>query len=123
MMPSHRMWEISMSGSRLGNKHSCFGCGAKFYDLNRGDVVCPRCGADQAEAPRGTDMATIAAKVLASSVTDTEEPGDGYGPVADEMELFGAENLPGDTPASGSGTGSSGQSSSAEQPEFDDDEY
>jgi uncharacterized protein (TIGR02300 family) len=79
---------MNMSNDRLGQKHGCFGCGAKFYDLNRAEVVCPRCGSNQVDAPKGTDMAAIAAKVLASSVTETDEPGDGYGPVADEMDLF-----------------------------------
>jgi len=112
-----------MSDNRLGQKHTCFGCGAKFYDLNREETVCPRCGANQSEAPRGTDMAAIAAKVLASSVTDTEEPGEGYGPVADEMDLFGADSMPGEaksTAKAGSG-GSSGDNDV--EPEFDDDEY
>ena len=114
-----------MSDNRLGQKHSCFGCGAKFYDLNRDETVCPRCGSNQEEAPRVTDMAAIAAKVLASSVTDSEEPGDGYGPVADEMDLFGADSMPGDAKSAGkASSGSSRGGSDAEgEPEFDDDEY
>jgi uncharacterized protein (TIGR02300 family) len=35
----------------LGAKWNCFRCGAKFYDLNRPDPVCPKCGADQRERP------------------------------------------------------------------------
>ena len=34
-----------MSG--LGNKHECKGCGTKFYDLEKTEIVCPSCGADQ----------------------------------------------------------------------------
>ena len=110
-----------MSVNRLGQKHSCFGCGSKFYDLNKNETVCPRCGANQAEAPRGTDMAAIAAKVLASSVTDSDEPGDGYGPVADEMDLFGSD-VSGDEKSGGSS--SSGDSSgNTEEPDFDDDDF
>jgi uncharacterized protein (TIGR02300 family) len=30
----------------------CFKCGSKFYDLNRPDPVCPKCGADQRERPK-----------------------------------------------------------------------
>jgi hypothetical protein len=37
--------------SKLGNKWACYGCGAKFYDLNQPEPVCPRCGADQREKP------------------------------------------------------------------------
>jgi hypothetical protein len=37
---------------RLGRKFACFRCGAKFYDLNRPDPLCPKCGADQRERPK-----------------------------------------------------------------------
>ena len=33
--------------NRFGTKHSCVKCGAKFYDMNRPDLVCPRCGSAQ----------------------------------------------------------------------------
>ena len=35
----------------LGRKHSCFKCQAKFYDLKKPKALCPKCGADQADAP------------------------------------------------------------------------
>jgi len=35
----------------LGNKHICFKCGTKFYDLRKTPVHCPKCGADQKDAP------------------------------------------------------------------------
>ncbi len=35
----------------LGNKHVCFKCATKFYDLKKPGPVCPKCGADQREAP------------------------------------------------------------------------
>ena len=37
---------------RLGTKHLCFSCGAKFYDLNKPEPLCPRCGANQLEKPK-----------------------------------------------------------------------
>ena len=37
--------------SKLGNRFSCYGCGKKFYDLNRAEPVCPGCGANQLEDP------------------------------------------------------------------------
>ena len=40
-----------MDKSILGLRHTCFKCGTKFYDMNRPEVACPECGADQAEAP------------------------------------------------------------------------
>lgn len=39
-----------MTELKLGNKYECFNCGAKFYDLAKGSSICPKCGADQAEA-------------------------------------------------------------------------
>lgn len=35
----------------LGQKHICFSCNTKFYDLRKSPVLCPKCGADQKEAP------------------------------------------------------------------------
>ena len=37
--------------SRLGGKHVCYECGGKFYDLNRPEPLCPKCGADQRKRP------------------------------------------------------------------------
>jgi len=36
----------------LGEKYLCFSCGAKFYDLGKPEPRCPKCGADQRQAPR-----------------------------------------------------------------------
>ncbi|MEE8581798.1 MAG: FYDLN acid domain-containing protein [Myxococcota bacterium] len=37
--------------SPLGTKYECFACSAKFYDLNRPEPICPKCGADQRQRP------------------------------------------------------------------------
>ena len=37
---------------RLGNKFVCFNCGAKFYDLNKPEPICPKCEADQRTRPK-----------------------------------------------------------------------
>ena len=34
-----------MTKANLGLKRSCQSCGAKFYDLNRDPIVCPKCNA------------------------------------------------------------------------------
>jgi len=34
----------------LGSKFECFNCGAKFYDLGKGQAICPKCGANQKDA-------------------------------------------------------------------------
>ena len=33
-----------MAKREWGNKHTCMGCGAKYYDLNRRPIKCPNCG-------------------------------------------------------------------------------
>jgi len=35
----------------LGTKYVCFKCGTKFYDLKKPVPACPKCGADQRDAP------------------------------------------------------------------------
>ena len=35
----------------LGSKYVCYKCGTKFYDLKKPAPTCPKCGADQREAP------------------------------------------------------------------------
>ena len=42
----------SNAASKLGTKWNCFRCGAKFYDLNKPEPLCPKCGADQRERPK-----------------------------------------------------------------------
>ncbi len=37
--------------ANLGKKWTCFGCGAKFYDFTKPEALCPKCGANQKEAP------------------------------------------------------------------------
>lgn len=37
--------------SKYGRKFACWSCGTKFYDLNKPNPKCPKCGADPAEDP------------------------------------------------------------------------
>ena len=43
---------MAFDKSALGNRHTCFQCEIKFYDLNK-DPICPKedCGADMRENP------------------------------------------------------------------------
>lgn len=36
--------QIALAKPELGSKHQCQNCGAKFFDLNKDPVVCPKCG-------------------------------------------------------------------------------
>ncbi|MDP8255415.1 MAG: FYDLN acid domain-containing protein [Candidatus Alcyoniella australis] len=54
-----------------GERHECYKCGCKFYDLGRPDKVCPKCVADQVEAPSPEE------RLFASRIREvrfTEEP-------------------------------------------------
>ncbi len=37
--------------ANLGKKFTCFACSTKFYDFGKADALCPKCGANQKEAP------------------------------------------------------------------------
>ena len=51
-----------MARPELGVKRQCMSCGAKFYDLNKNPIVCPKCATVfQAAAP--TRVAAPAAAV------------------------------------------------------------
>jgi uncharacterized protein (TIGR02300 family) len=52
----------------LGTKRLCAGCGAKFYDLNKDPITCPKCGTVYEVAviaPRGRPDAAAAARAAA----------------------------------------------------------
>ena len=35
-----------MAKPEWGTKRICHGCGARFYDLNRDPIICPKCGTE-----------------------------------------------------------------------------
>lgn len=51
-----------MAKPELGTKRLCAGCGAKFYDLNKSPIVCPKCATvyEVAPPPRGRSDARAA---------------------------------------------------------------
>ncbi|RAI38424.1 TIGR02300 family protein [Rhodoplanes roseus] len=63
-----------MAKPELGTKRLCASCGAKFYDLSKDPIVCPKCGTvyevTLPVAPRG-GRAEAAARSMA---TETELP-------------------------------------------------
>jgi len=62
----------------LGTKHTCFKCGAKFYDLKKPNAICPKCGADQRDMPPPPKTSRRAAA--------RAEPADDAEPLLDETE-------------------------------------
>jgi len=54
----------------LGSKRQCLNCGAKFFDLNRDPILCPKCGTVfQVSLPTRPSRAAAAA-----ASTDDDEP-------------------------------------------------
>jgi len=65
------------SASKYGTKFTCFKCECKFYDLNRGVAICPRCGVNQAHvAPKEEEFPEeeIVEEDRVEVTEDEEEP-------------------------------------------------
>ena len=56
-----------MAKKKLGKKYVCYQCECKFYDLSRAKPICPKCGADQNEAPTKARPALPKARVTAAA--------------------------------------------------------
>ena len=72
----------------LGTKYVCFKCGTKFYDLKKPVPACPKCGADQRDAPVAKPTSARAAKAAAAA----KEPEEAEAPAAAEEEEAEAED-------------------------------
>ncbi len=64
--------------SKFGTKYTCWSCGAKFYDLNKPEPKCPKCGEDPKDAPQ--------ARTSPAYDDDEEDLGDFDMPDNDEEE-------------------------------------
>ncbi len=85
--------------ARLGAKHLCFKCGAKFYDLNKPEPICPKCGTDQRTRPKLDPKAKGAApagqrKVTRPMVPLLEDEEEDEVLVDEELDLEGVEESP-----------------------------
>jgi uncharacterized protein (TIGR02300 family) len=67
-----------MPAKDLGNKHTCWKCSTKFYDLKKADPVCPKCGADPRAAPvvKAPSAAAEKRAARAKPVAEVEETPD-----------------------------------------------
>jgi uncharacterized protein (TIGR02300 family) len=60
----------------LGSKRQCQNCGAKFFDLNRDPIVCPKCG---------TIFQGVAARAERVSAKDEDEEDEAVQPAGVEL--------------------------------------
>ena len=66
-----------MAKPELGTKRLCAGCGAKYYDLNKDPITCPKCGTVYevaAVAPRGRPDPAAARAQAAQAAEAAEVP-------------------------------------------------
>src|SRR5260370_41726236 len=78
----------------LGTKRLCAGCGAKFYDLNKDPITCPKCGTVcevVVVAPRGRPDAAAAAAAAARAPVQEAEPEVAETPEAEFVSLEEAD--------------------------------
>ncbi len=75
-----------MAKPELGNKRQCQSCSAKFFDLNRDPITCPKCGATFQVA-----AATRASARPAAAVADDEAEVDAVGPEIVSLDDAAAE--------------------------------
>jgi uncharacterized protein (TIGR02300 family) len=59
----------------LGTKRLCANCGAKFYDLSKDPIICPKCATvfEKAPPPRGRPDASRAAPKETAAVEPEKE--------------------------------------------------
>ena len=82
-----------MAKPGLGNKHHCQNCGARFFDLNKSPIRCPKCGTVSQDAPpplvaQHTAGSSLRAKsrFRTAAVADDEEPPVGAEPVLNSLD-------------------------------------
>jgi uncharacterized protein (TIGR02300 family) len=67
---------MAVAKPELGTKRICASCGAKFYDLSRDPIVCPKCGTvyEVAAMPARATAAAAAAKPAPAAAAEEAEP-------------------------------------------------
>ena len=80
-----------VSKDKLGVKRICGSCGAKFYDLGKTPIICPKCGTPYEEIASPKPSAPVAPVEEAPEVEDialeTDEAAE-----ADDVEVRVVEN-------------------------------
>ncbi|MFM8799114.1 MAG: TIGR02300 family protein [Tagaea sp.] len=66
---------VAMAKAEWGLKRTCQSCGARFYDLQRSPISCPKCGAEyDPEALLKSRRGKAAPAVVKPVVAETPEP-------------------------------------------------
>ena len=108
-----------MTKPELGTKRLCASCSAKFYDLNKDPIVCPKCDTVYVVAPvvtRGRPDAAAAAAAAAAARPAAEEAA----PEPPEAEFVSLEEA--DAEATGAKKPAEGAEAAAEDEEVEIDD-
>lgn len=65
-----------MAKIEWGNRYTCFSCECKYYDLNRSEALCPRCGSDPREAVLAAKAPARASRAQANPDEEDSDQGD-----------------------------------------------
>ena len=76
-----------VSKDKLGLKRICGSCGAKFYDLGKTPIICPKCGTPYEEIAPPKPSAPVAPVKVAPEVEEVEL-GTDEAAVADDVEVI-----------------------------------
>jgi uncharacterized protein (TIGR02300 family) len=103
---------IAVAKPELGSKRQCQNCGAKFFDLNKDPIVCPKCGtvfqvaaaararpAAKAEEEEDTEVATPpGVEVVSLDEVEAGEEKAAAEPVVDDIDVEEDESEAPDDP-------------------------
>lgn len=64
---------LAVSRPELGTKRECQSCSAKFYDLNKDPIICPKCGTVYQVAVAQTRMRAATETARESVVADEDD--------------------------------------------------
>ncbi|MBN1635168.1 MAG: FYDLN acid domain-containing protein [Deltaproteobacteria bacterium] len=88
--------------TELGNRHKCYKCGCKFYDLNKPSPICPRCDEDQSneenkrilkrKRKRGLSRTKAEMRPVSEEQTDSVEDDDAEEYVLDVEDIVLEDN-------------------------------
>lgn len=76
-----------VSKQKLGEKRVCGSCGAKFYDLGKTPIICPKCGTPYEEAARPAKASAPVAPVEEKPVVEEDALGSDDAADSDDVEV------------------------------------
>lgn len=58
---------------KFGERHTCYSCGCKFYDMHRNPPTCPKCGTDVSHPPKEVEEAEFEAPEIEEEAEELAE--------------------------------------------------